>query len=86
MDGTLCCLEWWVFSGAPALSLKEKHVTLKSLILIVGLVAVGCAEAQEREGRHGREANQQVVDACKTELQQLCQGQKGQQAEQCPKN
>jgi hypothetical protein len=84
MHGTLCCLRFSVVWGAPALSSKEKHVALKSLILIIGLVAVGCAEAQA-QGERRHEANQQVVQACKAELQQLCAGQKGQQAEQCLK-
>jgi hypothetical protein len=57
---------------------------LTSLVLL-GALAVGvCAQAQNQR-REGREVNNQVVQACKTELQQLCQGQKGQQAEQCLK-
>ena len=38
------------------------------------------------QAQRGERENSQVVQACKTELQQLCQGQKGQQAEQCLKN
>ena len=53
-----------------------------SIILIVALVASVCTQAQAQR----REVNSQVAQACKTELQQLCQGQKGQQAEQCLKN
>ena len=34
----------------------------------------------------GRELDSQVADSCKTELQQLCQGQRGQQADQCLRN
>jgi len=62
---------------------------LKSLILVAGLVAFGSAEAQapapaqgsQREGR--AQVNQSVVQACKAEMKQLCQGQSGKQAEQC---
>jgi len=61
---------------------------LTSLVLITALVAGVCAQAQTQpsEGRRGREVNSQVVQACKSELQQLCQGQKGPAAEQCLKN
>ena len=52
------------------------------LVLVAALVLGVCAQAQAQ--RH--EVNSQVAQACKTELQQLCQGQKGQQAEQCLKN
>jgi len=55
---------------------------LTSLVLIATLVIGLCAQAQAQR----REVNSQVAQACKTELQQLCQGQKGQQAEQCLKN
>jgi hypothetical protein len=54
-----------------------------SFIFIVALV-VGAAtqtQAQDRE-----RVNRQVVEACKTEIQQLCQGQKGREAEQCLRN
>jgi len=51
-------------------------------VLISTLAVVICTEAQAQR----REVNSQVAQACKTELQQLCQGQKGQQAEQCLKN
>lgn len=62
---------------------------LTSLGLIAALVAGVCAQAQTPspgQGRGGREVNSQVAQACKSELQQLCQGQKGQQAEQCLKS
>jgi hypothetical protein len=55
---------------------------LTSLVLIATLVTGLCAQAQAQR----REVNSQVSQACKAELQQLCQGQKGQQAEQCLKN
>ena len=51
-------------------------------VLIAALAAVVCTQAQAQR----REENSQVVQACKTELQQLCQGQKGKEAEQCLKN
>ena len=62
---------------------------LTSLGLTAALVVGVYAQAQTQppeEGRRGREVNSQVAQACKSELQQLCQGQKGQQAEQCLKN
>ena len=57
------------------------------LILIVAFAAGTYAEAQtagesRREERHASPAEQ----ACKADIQKLCQGQKGQQAEQCLKN
>ena len=60
---------------------------LTSVMLIATLVAGTYAQAQtagetRREERRASPAEQ----ACKTEIQQLCQGQKGQQAEQCLKN
>jgi hypothetical protein len=62
---------------------------LTSLSLIAALVASVCAQAQTQpseEGRRGREVNTQFAQACKTEIQQLCQGQKDKQAEQCLRN
>jgi hypothetical protein len=65
---------------------------LKSLALVLSLIAFSCAEAQtqgesRREARRsGDQVNQAVAQACKSEMQQLCQGQKGQQAEQCLRN
>ena len=61
---------------------------LTSLALIAAVLGgvFAQAQAQTGEGRRGREVNSQVVQACKSELQQLCQGQKGEQAEQCLKN
>ena len=52
------------------------------LVLVTALVLGVCAQAQAQR----REVNSQVAQACKTELQQLCQGQKGKEAEQCLKN
>ena len=54
-----------------------------SFVFIVALVAGASSQVQAQSRER---VNQQVVQACKTELQQLCQGQKGQQAEQCLKN
>jgi len=57
--------------------------------LLVGVYAQAQTQpqpAQGREGREGREINSQVAQACKSELQQLCKGEKGQQAEQCLKS
>jgi hypothetical protein len=53
-----------------------------SSVLVVALVAVASTQVQAQR----REVNSQVAQACKTELQQLCQGQKGKEAEQCLKN
>ena len=52
------------------------------LVLATALVLGVCAQAEAQR----REVNSQVAQACKTELQQLCQGQKGKEAEQCLKN
>ena len=54
---------------------------LTAFVLLTALVAGASFQAQAQRG-----ANSQVAQACKTEIQQLCQGQKGQQAEQCLKN
>ena len=52
-------------------------------LVFVSAIAVGvCTQADAQR----REVNSQVAQACKTELQQLCQGQKGKEAEQCLKN
>ena len=56
---------------------------LTSLVLIAALLAGASAQVQAQRGEH---INSQVAQACKTELQQLCQGQKGKEAEQCLKN
>jgi hypothetical protein len=56
---------------------------LTSLILIAALLAGGSAYVQAQRGDR---INSQVAQACKTELQQLCQGQKGKAAEQCLKS
>ena len=53
-----------------------------ALVLTTAVITGLCAQAQAQR----REVNSQVAQACKAELQQLCQGQKGQQAEQCLKN
>ena len=53
-----------------------------SFVLFIALVAVASTQVQAQR----REVNSQVAQACKTELQQLCQGQKGKEAEQCLKN
>ena len=54
-----------------------------SIVLLVALVAGASAQVQ---AQRGQDVNKQVAEACKTELQQLCQGQKGKEAEQCLKN
>ena len=56
---------------------------LTSVLFIATLAAAASTQVQ---AQHGERLNNQVAEACKTELQQLCQGQKGQQAEQCLKN
>jgi len=71
MRGQLtAALKWW--NVAP----------LTSLVVIATLVAGLCSQAQAQRG----EINSQVAQACKSEIQQLCQRQKGQQAEQRLKN
>jgi hypothetical protein len=55
---------------------------LTALVFMTALVVGMCTQAQAQR----REVNSQVAQACKTELQQLCQGQKGKEAEQCLKN
>ncbi len=55
-----------------------------SIILIAAFVAGTCAQAQtsgesRREERRASPAEQ----ACKADIQKLCQGQTGQQAQQC---
>jgi len=57
------------------------------LVLIAAFAAGTYADAQtagqsRREERHASPAEQ----ACKGDIQQLCKGQTGQQAEQCLKN
>jgi hypothetical protein len=54
-----------------------------SLVLIVALVAGASTQpqAQDRE-----RVNREVAEACKTEIQQLCRGQSGKEAEQCLRN
>ena len=52
-------------------------------LVFMTVLAVGVST---QAGAQRREVNSQVAQACKTELQQLCQGQKGKEAEQCLKN
>ena len=61
---------------------KGKSMKLTSFVLLTAVVAGASIQAQAQRV----ERNDQVAQACKTEIQQLCQGQKGQQAEQCLKN
>jgi hypothetical protein len=53
---------------------------LTSFVLLAAVVAGASFQVQagERENRH-------VDEACKTEIQQLCQGKRGREAEQCLK-
>jgi hypothetical protein len=53
---------------------------LTSFFLLAALAAGASIQVQAQRGES------QVAQACKTEIQQLCQGQKGQAAEQCLKN
>jgi len=55
---------------------------LTSVVLIATFAAAASTQVQAGE----RMENNPVAQACKTDIQQLCQGQKGQQAEQCLKN
>lgn len=61
---------------------KGKSMKATTLVLVAALVVGVCGQAQAQR----REVNSQVAQACKAELQQLCQGQKGKEAEQCLKN
>jgi hypothetical protein len=56
---------------------------LTALVLASALLAGASTYVRAQHGEH---INSQVAQACKTELQQLCQGQKGKEAEQCLKN
>jgi hypothetical protein len=56
---------------------------LTSFVMLAALVAGASIQVQAQRGEH---ENKQVVQACKAEIQQLCQDQKGQQAERCLKN
>jgi hypothetical protein len=49
-----------------------------SLVFIVALAAGASTQVQAEGGQHAK-----VAEACKTEIQQLCQGQKGKELEQC---
>jgi hypothetical protein len=53
-----------------------------ALVVMAALVVSVSTQANAQR----REVNSQVAQACKAELQQLCQGQKGKEAEQCLKN
>ena len=54
-----------------------------SFVLIAALLAGAATQVQAQGREH---VNKQVAEACKAEMQQLCQGQKGKEAEQCLKN
>jgi len=54
-----------------------------TIVIIAAALIVGASALAQAQGQR---VNTQVADACKTEIQQLCQGQKGQAAEQCLKN
>jgi hypothetical protein len=56
---------------------------LTSFVVLAALIAGASIQVQAQRAER---VNEQVAQACKTEMQQLCQGQKGQQAEQCLKN
>jgi type II secretory pathway pseudopilin PulG len=56
---------------------------LTSFILLAAIVAGAAIPVQAQRGER---ENSQVAQACKAEIQQLCQGQKGKEAEQCLKN
>ncbi len=60
---------------------------LTPILLVATLVAATVAQAQTQgESRRAERRASPAEQACKTEMQQLCQGQTGQQAEQCLKN
>jgi hypothetical protein len=61
---------------------KGNSMNVTALVLMSALVLGVCTQAHAQR----REVNSQVAQACKSELQQLCQGQKGKEAEQCLKN
>ena len=54
--------------------------------VFLAVIAAVIATASTQLYAQQRQENNAIAQACKTELQQLCQGQKGQQAEQCLKN
>lgn len=65
----------------PVGDLEDTDMKLTYLVVLLAAFAVtGTTQAQ----RH--EINQAVASACKTELEQLCKGQKGKEAEQCLKS
>ena len=53
-----------------------------SFVLIVALLAGAATQVQAQGREH---VNKQVAEACKAEIQQLCQGQKGKELE-CLRN
>lgn len=60
---------------------------LTSILLLTTLLAGALAQAQTSgETRREQRRESPAAQACKNEIQQLCKGQTGQQAEQCLKN
>jgi uncharacterized protein HemX len=55
---------------------KGKSMKLTSFVLLAALVAGASIPVQAQRGER---ENSQVAQACKAEMQQLCQGQTGQQ-------
>jgi hypothetical protein len=75
--------------GIPGISAAEKERAMRVLpiVLIAAFAAGTYAEAQTGgESRREERRASPAEKACKTEIQQLCQGQKGKEAEQCLKN
>jgi hypothetical protein len=57
---------------------------MTSFLLIATLVASTCAQAQTQgESRRGERHASPAEQACKADIQKLCQGQTGDQAKQC---
>jgi hypothetical protein len=50
------------------------------VVVLTAFAATGVAQAERRE------IDQAVASACKSELEQLCKGQRGREAEQCLRN
>jgi hypothetical protein len=68
---------------------EGKVMRLTSIVVIAALASGICAQTQAQtpgESRREERRASPAEQACKTEIQQLCQGQKGQQAEQCLRN
>jgi hypothetical protein len=53
------------------------------LVLVTSLLAGNYALAQTQTPEQRREAAKAVASACKTDIQQLCNGKTGQAAQQC---